>query len=81
MTLYQRQTAAVWAGVASAVACGIAIWYVGLVSSPVAAGIVASLAASSIIAGWRYLSRDVYHWPDVAKAQMDELERQRNERR
>jgi uncharacterized membrane protein YphA (DoxX/SURF4 family) len=75
---YQRQTLTAWAIAVGAAACGIALWYIGLMTSPVAAVATASLGAAAIIAGWRWVRYYAgRHWPDVAAAQMRELERRR----
>lgn len=81
MRPYQRQALTAWGIATVATACGIALWCVGLMTSPVAAVATASLGEAAIIAGWQWVRYYAgRHWPDVAAAQMRELERRRRSR-
>lgn len=77
MSPHQRQTVVVWGVVGGATGCGAALWCAGLRVSPAAFLLAMYLAASAVIAGYRWVRRYNTTWPDVAGEQMRELERRR----
>lgn len=77
MSPYRRQTLTIWIVAVVSLACGLTLWWVGLETNPVATVLATYLGGFATVAGYRWMRRCSSWWPDVAGAQMRELERRR----
>ena len=81
MSPLRRDGLAAWGVLAGGLACGAALWALGLRIAPAAFFLAMYLGASAVVAGYRWLRRYGTTWPDVAGDQVRELERRRREGR